>query len=82
MVYCRQALGARCLHFEVDSTESVWYRVWVWDPGGGVILKLTPQSQYGIVRPLAHAVSVYFEVDSTESVWYNTWGRVFPSFAF
>ena len=34
--------------FEVDSTESVWYtlRVRARQPQG--ILKLTPQSQYGI----------------------------------
>ncbi len=36
------------VYFEVDSTESVWYR-WVHIEGfDSVILKLTPQSQYGI----------------------------------
>ena len=34
--------------FEVDSTESVWYKSGVRACGMGLILKLTPQSQYGI----------------------------------
>ena len=34
-------------------------------------MKLTPQSQYGIMTPKKGCCSPYFEVDSTESVWYN-----------
>ena len=35
------------------------------------ILKLTPQSQYGIVEHDLVDVLLHFEVDSTESVWYT-----------
>ena len=35
-------------HFEVDSTESVWYSHQGYDGVEVLILKLTPQSQYGI----------------------------------
>ena len=41
--------GAAC-NFEVDSTESVWYSRAHLHAIPRVILKLTPQSQYGI-RP-------------------------------
>ena len=34
--------------FEVDSTESVWYSFLSVSLVGIIILKLTPQSQYGI----------------------------------
>ena len=40
--------GARLEHFEVDSTESVWYSFLSVSLVGIIILKLTPQSQYGI----------------------------------
>ena len=48
MVYL-PAPRAECQsYFEVDSTESIWYTqfhtVYIWQN----ILKLTPQSQYGI----------------------------------
>ena len=36
--------------FEVDSTESVWYIYVRADLINAAILKLTPQSQYGILR--------------------------------
>ena len=35
-------------NFEVDSTESVWYKRGGCERCGTQILKLTPQSQYGI----------------------------------
>ena len=35
--------------FEVDSTESIWYTVFDEHAFVSVVLKLTPQSQYGIV---------------------------------
>ena len=41
-------LRRRIRYFEVDSTESVWYKCLVGAPHGSIILKLTPQSQYGI----------------------------------
>ena len=37
-------------NFEVDSTESVWYNRACAHDGSRLILKLTPQSQYGIRR--------------------------------
>ena len=37
-------------HFEVDSTESVWYTAAQNDATQKRILKLTPQSQYGICK--------------------------------
>ena len=37
--------------FEVDSTESVWYRKRANTSPLSFILKLTPQSQYGIDLP-------------------------------
>ena len=37
------------MNFEVDSTESVWYNEDVTDQTISFILKLTPQSQYGII---------------------------------
>ena len=40
------------------------------DRAPNIILKLTPQSQYGISRPHALLAQKHFEVDSTESVWY------------
>ncbi len=36
------------VNFEVDSTESVWYNLVAYGIISEVILKLTPQSQYGI----------------------------------
>ena len=42
-------------HFEVDSTESVWYNYCDGDCDWRKILKLTPQSQYGIPHPPSHA---------------------------
>ena len=57
--------------FEVDSTESVWYTRPPRQQVFSRILKLTPQSQYGINFPAICAYLAYFEVDSTESVWYN-----------
>ena len=40
------------------------------------ILKLTPQSQYGIKGELIKHPKYNFEVDSTESVWYNGSGEL------
>ena len=37
----------------------------------GEILKLTPQSQYGIDAGGVCQAASHFEVDSTESVWYS-----------
>ena len=37
-------------HFEVDSTESVWYMHKLLIQLLQLILKLTPQSQYGIAQ--------------------------------
>ena len=48
MVYAKRIPAKLERHFEVDSTESVWYNT---DDNGEekrLILKLTPQSQYGI----------------------------------
>ena len=39
-----------------------------------MILKLTPQSQYGIGSLNQDVLLSYFEVDSTESVWYTRRG--------
>ena len=36
----------------------------------GKVLKLTPQSQYGILLPRPPHTLHRFEVDSTESIWY------------
>ena len=59
------------IHFEVDSTESVWYTHPVEQRRRILILKLTPQSQYGIIKREFVIGNCYFEVDSTESVWYT-----------
>ena len=48
MVYAARAREATAGYFEVDSTESVWYNAGGSDRRPAVILKLTPQSQYGI----------------------------------
>ncbi len=48
MVYNRAARALDSLHFEVDSTESVWYKNFEIHCLHCLILKLTPQSQYGI----------------------------------
>ena len=48
MVYHHPQRLANRPHFEVDSTESVWYNLVEQGVDGGHILKLTPQSQYGI----------------------------------
>ena len=48
MVYPANYLPLRSIYFEVDSTESVWYRDWSMLRQRFAILKLTPQSQYGI----------------------------------
>ena len=50
MVYNRAARALDSLHFEVDSTESVWYSSHRHLREGEQILKLTPQSQYGISK--------------------------------
>ena len=34
--------------FEVDSTESIWYKLFALHRCPQSVLKLTPQSQYGI----------------------------------
>ena len=57
--------------FEVDSTESVWYKIERTMKDIGEILKLTPQSQYGIDAGGVCQAASHFEVDSTESVWYS-----------
>ena len=48
MVYAWQAGKAWYKNFEVDSTESVWYSINTIEMLREIILKLTPQSQYGI----------------------------------
>ena len=58
-------------NFEVDSTESVWYSPRWQQRKALLILKLTPQSQYGILSGWTKSKLLYFEVDSTESVWYT-----------
>ena len=68
-------------HFEVDSTESVWYKNFEIHCLHCLILKLTPQSQYGIPFVQHRERPLHFEVDSTESVWYmvlaGVCGKVF-----
>ena len=49
MVYGRGLLQRRDRGFEVDSTESIWYIGLTLRHSDGGVLKLTPQSQYGIV---------------------------------
>ena len=49
MVYALAAPPSSEYHFEVDSTESVWYTELTRTCGKRTILKLTPQSQYGII---------------------------------
>ena len=48
MVYHGDAAQHRLPDFEVDSTESVWYSLHDRACCHAAILKLTPQSQYGI----------------------------------
>ena len=48
MVYAGVAGGGQPAGFEVDSTESIWYTGQGALPLRRVVLKLTPQSQYGI----------------------------------
>ena len=48
MVYSLGQPLARNVYFEVDSTESVWYNKPRVNTLLSLILKLTPQSQYGI----------------------------------
>ena len=58
MVYrlmCQKLLNSR---FEVDSTESIWYNISSCYPQEGFVLKLTPQSQYGIST--SAGVSAFF----------------------
>ena len=58
MVYRHSQYFTDTIHFEVDSTESVWYKGWYEKWGIDPILKLTPQSQYGIATAacsFAHA---------------------------
>ena len=70
MVYSRFAAASSATNFEVDSTESVWYTAASTATRIATILKLTPQSQYGISDCAEVVVENHFEVDSTESVWY------------
>ena len=51
MVYLPEQLILIKLNFEVDSTESIWYTLSVPAAHFLAILKLTPQSQYGITPP-------------------------------
>ena len=62
-------LGEVC--FEVDSTESIWYKVGTAKSQRRKVLKLTPQSQYGIHKAGVPIHGECFEVDSTESIWYK-----------
>ena len=48
MVYSFAGTIIQGVYVEVDSTESVWYKRTEPRPHHLVILKLTPQSQYGI----------------------------------
>ena len=48
MVYVRSVAHRHAQRFEVDSTESIWYRGVGRDARPCAVLKLTPQSQYGI----------------------------------
>ena len=50
MVYSVHAGFNRTNYFEVDSTESVWYINFHGSSFLVTILKLTPQSQYGIIH--------------------------------
>ena len=68
----RQAICFPPLRFEVDSTESIWYIVQIAGEHTTLVLKLTPQSQYGILRRGMGEICFGFEVDSTESIWYTT----------
>ena len=48
MVYPRDVRLNLYVRFEVDSTESIWYMRVAENPNFAPVLKLTPQSQYGI----------------------------------
>ena len=48
MVYSLALFGSLCRCFEVDSTESIWYKRGENSRTETLVLKLTPQSQYGI----------------------------------
>ena len=50
MVYPPPQESAPFSCFEVDSTESIWYRLYEVEGKPYLVLKLTPQSQYGIFR--------------------------------
>ena len=71
MVYRSVGYLVSICHFEVDSTESVWYSCLSKTRPAPTILKLTPQSQYGIIIQPIPLPQLHFEVDSTESVWYT-----------
>ena len=60
MVYRLQNHNHTIPHFEVDSTESVWYRYMEYADTPPPILKLTPQSQYGIRTIRSKDVSAAF----------------------
>ena len=48
MVYLELALWLYQPGSEVDSTESLWYKLRIQNQAGGAVLKLTPPSHYGI----------------------------------
>ena len=81
MVYHAFSVKRVVRDFEVDSTESVWYRKKIYSGADAYILKLTPQSQYGILHRHRHLLRRHFEVDSTESVWYILCGESPRSYA-
>ena len=70
MVYSVSYLRTRMSCFEVDSTESIWYTRHRSRQEKNIVLKLTPQSQYGIRWGWRRRRRMRFEVDSTESIWY------------
>ena len=62
MVYPRRSSPCSHTHFEVDSTESVWYTSARCSQLLQSILKLTPQRQYGILADVAARVGLILKL--------------------
>ena len=60
MVYMTPKKVSCFQYFEVDSTESVWYSCGCFVGLIFMILKLTPQSQYGITVRSLHLACITF----------------------
>ena len=74
MVYEEATRCMRLLDFEVDSTESVWYNFYLFHPLAQKILKLTPQSQYGImIWPTSWADMSFWSWLHRVSMVYRVW---------